>query len=80
MTAASATQIVPAGEAAWDVQTADAGEDDMICKRQPVAGSNFRRKICATQEQWDQAAEDGKGAAENIQRRNRGFEPSLEPS
>lgn len=74
--AESNTTVVSSEEAGWEVQMAEAGDDDKICKKQPIAGSNFRRKVCATKEQWEAANKDGREAAETIQRRNRGFEPT----
>lgn len=48
------------------VASADANE--MVCKRQKVIGSNFKKKVCATQAQWDLAAQQSRDATENMQR------------
>ena len=40
----------------------------LICKRQTTAGSNFKRKVCATAEQWKAAAESGRRTTADIQR------------
>ena len=39
------------------------------CKRESVVGSNFKRKICMTQDQWDQMAAEGRKTTGDIQRR-----------
>ncbi|GLQ19566.1 hypothetical protein ACFFUB_14170 [Algimonas porphyrae] len=50
--------------------------DGVICKYRDVTGSNFRRKMCGTAEEWAAIEEEAKKATDRIQRRNRGFEPS----
>lgn len=39
------------------------------CKREAVVGSNFKRKICMTQAQWDQMAAESQKRTGDIQRR-----------
>jgi len=51
-------------------------EDGLVCKFRDVTGSNFRRKVCATPEQWAEAEAAARDATNRIQRQNRGFEPS----
>ena len=41
---------------------------DLICKRQAVIGTKFKKKMCATQEQWDELAERSRTATGDIQR------------
>lgn len=50
--------------------------DGIICKYRNVTGSNFRRKMCGTEEEWAAIEDESRKATERIQRRNRGFEPS----
>ena len=49
----------------------EASEDKMICKRTKVPGTNFRKKICGTAEDWDVMQERSRKATEGIQRRAR---------
>ncbi|GLQ19565.1 hypothetical protein ACFFUB_14165 [Algimonas porphyrae] len=49
--------------------------DGVICKYRDVTGSNFRRKMCGTAEEWAAIEEEARKAVEKVQRRNRGFEP-----
>ena len=44
-------------------------DGNIKCKRQAVIGSNFKRKVCMTQAQWNQIEEESRSTAENIQRR-----------
>ena len=63
-TADAKTEV--AGEMA--TKTAENNSGDMICKRQTVVGSNFKKKICATQAEWDARAEADRKATQNLQR------------
>lgn len=49
--------------------------DGLICKYRAVTGSNFRRKVCGTAQDWAEAEGQARTATEKIQNRNRGFEP-----
>ena len=49
-----------------------AAEDKMVCKRTPVTGSRFKKKVCMTQEQWDSMRDDAKSATGEFQRKNTG--------
>ena len=49
--------------------TVKSADGKMICKRQAVVGSNFKRKICATAEQWEASAEESRRTTGDIQRR-----------
>ena len=40
----------------------------IICKRQAVVGSNFKRKICGTAKDWDDAAAKTKPVLDRFQR------------
>jgi len=44
-------------------------DGEMVCKRQTVVGSNFKRKICATAAQWEAEEEASRSTVDNIQRR-----------
>lgn len=75
-TTATMADAKPASEAvAGETQVADASGDTdpnkMICKRQTVVGSNFKRKVCATQASWDAAAEQGRESARRVQSASR---------
>jgi len=49
--------------------SADKDSGRLICKRQAIAGSNFKRKVCATAQQWKVSAEEGRRTTADIQRR-----------
>jgi len=49
----------------------EAEEDRMICKRTKVPGTNFRKKICGTAEEWGVMTDRSKKALEGIQRTGR---------
>jgi len=51
--------------------TATSEDGEMICKRTALAGSRFKRKICATKDEWASRAMLDKRAVESIQRRPR---------
>ena len=53
-----------------------ADEERLICKRTAIVGSKFKKKLCGTQEYWDQMAQRGKDATREFQVRGRGVEPS----
>lgn len=44
-------------------------DGDVKCKLEPVVGSKFKRKVCLTQEQWDQQAAESRSTLDGIQRR-----------
>ena len=44
-------------------------DGEMVCKRQAVVGSNFKRKICMTQDQWEQMQAESQKTTGDIQRR-----------
>ena len=44
-------------------------DGEVKCKFEPVVGSKFRRKICMTQDQWDQMADESRKRTGDIQRR-----------
>lgn len=48
--------------------TAKSADGKMVCKRTTVVGSNFKRKVCATQEEWDARAEADRKTTDGIQR------------
>ena len=48
--------------------TVKSADGTMICKRTAVVGSNFKRKICATAEEWEARAAADRTTAGNIQR------------
>lgn len=51
-------------------ETQDAGEEDqLVCKTVVKTGTRLREKICAPKEAWDESAEYGQKATEEMQRR-----------
>lgn len=58
--------------ATGDVQTAAAGDGELICRKTRVTGSRFKKRICATQEQWDQYAQKAQREAKRMQDRGKG--------
>jgi len=52
-----------------DPVTTKVAEDKEVCKRQPVLGSRFNRKVCMKQSQWDALEEDGRRTTGDIQRK-----------
>ena len=49
--------------------TTKSADGKMICKRTTVVGSNFKRKICATADEWDARAAADRETVDGIQRR-----------
>ena len=57
-----------------DAPTETASAEDssrLVCKREAVVGSKFKKKICATQDVWDARAESDRKTAGDIQRGGR---------
>ncbi len=48
--------------------SAESDSGNLICKRQTIVGSKFKRKVCATAEQWKASAEASRRTASGIQR------------
>ena len=48
--------------------TTETDSERLICKRQAVVGTKFKRKVCATAAQWEVAAEQGRRTTADIQR------------
>ncbi len=67
--AVSASQDEPA-EKAKDKDD----KDKVICKRTAVIGSKFKKKICATQEEWETLRAQSAEETRSMQRR-KGVEP-----
>lgn len=53
-----------------------ADDDKIVCKREAVVGSRFKKRICATKKEWRTLRERSSQETANMQRRMRGFEPS----
>ena len=66
----------PVADSEAEPTTAELDPNETICRREAVAGSNFKRRVCATRAQWEATARASRDATETIQRRNRGAEPS----
>lgn len=54
-------------EAPTDTASAE-DSSRLVCKREAVVGSKFKKKICATQDVWDARAEADRKTAGDIQR------------
>jgi len=52
--------------------TAKSEDGKIICKRTSVVGSNFKRKICATADEWEARAAEDRKKVGNMQRRGAG--------
>ncbi len=62
--------IIVSGETAAERRAAkEADAKKVVCKREKVPGSNFRKKVCATKAQWARAREDSRNATQTMQRR-----------
>lgn len=61
--------ILTANELSATKNVTKSADGEMVCKRQAVVGSNFKRKICMTQTQWEQMATESRSTTEGIQRR-----------
>ena len=55
-----------------DIQTVAAGDDELICRKTKVTGSKFKKRICATQEQWDRYSQKAQREAKRMQDRGKG--------
>ena len=50
----------------------ESSEPRMVCRRQKVVGSNLRKKICLTEEQWERERSRSRKATEEFKRRPNG--------
>lgn len=70
-----------AATAASDSESAAAKEakveDDnkVICRREAVVGSRFKKKVCATKAQWEEMYARNRETAQDMQRRGKGVDP-----
>ncbi len=60
-------------EAAPDEAEEAEDKDRVICRRTAVVGSKFKKKLCGTQEMWDQMSARGRDATAEFQRKGRGI-------
>ena len=44
-------------------------DGNIVCKRQTIIGSNFKRKICATADEWDEISTNSREVTEEMRRR-----------
>ena len=51
-------------------------EDKVICKRTKITGSKFNKKVCGTAKEWELKKQNSKEAAEDFQKKGRGWEPT----
>ncbi|MEM1196586.1 MAG: hypothetical protein AAGH57_10820 [Pseudomonadota bacterium] len=64
-----AAEVPPVEEAQKD------RDDEIICRREAVVGSKFKKKICATRAEWQTLAERSRDTTQQFQRRGKGLEP-----
>ena len=50
--------------------------DKVICKRTRVTGSKFNKKVCGTASEWKAKEQHSQEAAEDFQKKGRGWEPT----
>ena len=50
--------------------------DEVICKRTRVTGSKFNKKVCGTASEWKAKEQHSQEAAEDFQKKGRGWEPT----
>lgn len=51
-------------------------DDEIICRREAVTGSRFKKKICGTRKQWEDLARRAQDDTQQMQRQGKGVEPS----
>lgn len=75
---AACTTVSSSEDAPRNAQSAAAevNENGEICRFRDVTGSNFRRKVCGTPEEWAAIERASREATKRIQDNNRGFEPT----
>ena len=61
--------ILAANDLSATKNVSKSADGKMVCKRQSVVGSNFKRKICMTQNQWEQMQAESQKTTGDIQRR-----------
>jgi len=61
--------ILAANDLSASKTVSKSADGNVKCKFEPVVGSNFRRKICMTQDQWDKMAAESQKTTGDIQRR-----------
>jgi len=65
----AAAAVVEAPAPAPVESTTAVASDEMVCKRQAVVGSNFKRKVCMTSQQWQDLENQSRQTTGDIQRR-----------
>ncbi|MEO1731259.1 MAG: hypothetical protein AAFR64_11035 [Pseudomonadota bacterium] len=50
-------------------------DDEIICRRESVIGSKFKKRICATRKEWETLAQRSRDTTQEFQNRGVGFEP-----
>lgn len=60
-----------------ETEIAEADKSDrVICKRTRVTGSKFIKKVCGTASEWEAKEQHSQEAAEDFQKKGRGWEPT----
>lgn len=69
------------GASGSPLRTAEQIEDDkkIVCRRVAIVGSRFKKRVCASKEEWRTRRDSSVQETATLQRRARGFEPSGEP-
>jgi len=69
----TADEAAPGPEQGKEAKEND--ENEIICRREAVVGSKFKKKICGTRKQWEDLANRARQDAQDMQRRGKGVEP-----
>ncbi|MEL6687811.1 MAG: hypothetical protein AAFP97_09325 [Pseudomonadota bacterium] len=69
--AEATTETMGATEKAVETAQNDLDPNRQVCKRTKVVGSNFKKKICRTANEWEALEQQSREATERIQRGSR---------
>lgn len=68
------TESTQAG--AVQVEKAESDDDDaIICRRTMITGTKFKKKLCATQSQWEALTRRSRDTTRELQKKGKGLEP-----
>ena len=67
---------VAAGEEAQVDVAAKKGEDKVVCKRQTIVGSKFKRRLCFAESEWEALRRKAIEDTADLQRRGKGLSPN----
>lgn len=65
-------------DVAASAETAERTEDKdkLICRRTAIVGSKFKKRICATAEEWETLSQRGRDTTGELQKRGKGLSPN----